>query len=373
MAQKQSEQLATEQKLEKIKQRRRQLGNVYDGLDQATEQLFEQKTSKTALDQQKSKLDAGLEEFNTYKGSIADLAAGLTSDLDQYVQLASSSQNYQGFLERTFAWLPLKAAKRRADGWRIERLKHQSPKDNLKTIVNYAMQLHDEILEVREEAAHQFEALQANTDLIVTKVAEYQPQEEQLKAKLDAMETAYKAKQEAYRTASPAEQAKMLEEMNAEQKKLTEIREKYDTVLTIYNQAQQALEANIRSRNAYEQMVRDLGRQATLVEEKMDNVTAIYEAAPEAVKIMMTTKGMESLDKTLNVATDKSVDIILQAGAAVNDATLRREEIQLIDPARIRDYIARAEAANKDFVQRFEKIRQDALRSQAARYAVPNN
>ena len=235
------------------------------------------------------------------------------------------------------------------------------------------MQLRAEILEVRGEATSHFEELQTNVDLIVTKIAEYQPQEETLKAKLDAMEEAYKVKQEAYKTATPADQAKMLEQMNVDQKKLTEVRDKYDTVLTTYNQAQQALEANIRSTSSYEQMVRDLGRQATLIQEKMDNVTAIYASAPAAVKIMMTTKGMESLDKTLNVAADRSVDIILTAGAAVNDATLRREEIQLIDPAKMRAYMDRSDQRNKEFRERFEKIRVRALQSQAERYLPSAN
>jgi hypothetical protein len=156
--------------------------------------------------------------------------------------------------------------------------------------------------------------------------------------------------------------------MNAEHKLLTNVRDEYDTVLTTYNQAQQALQANLESRNSFEQMVRDLGRQATMIKEKMDNVTAIYESAPEAVKIMMTTKGMESLDRSLNAATDKSVAMIIQAAGAVNDATLRREEIQLIDPQKMRAYMDQRMAMEQDFQQRFEQIRQSAMRSQEERY-----
>ena len=138
--------------------------------------------------------------------------------------------------------------------------------------------------------------------------------------------------------------------------------------MKIPDQAQQALEANRQSRDAFEKMVRDLGRQATMVKEKIDNVTEIYLAAPEAVKVMMTTKGMESLDKAVNVATDQSVDIITQAAASVSDATLAREEIQLVDETVMKGYMDRMESVMRDFNERYDKVREKAQRSTDARY-----
>ena len=151
-------------------------------------------------------------------------------------------------------------------------------------------------------------------------------------------------------------------------KQLTQVRNEYDQIFTVYNQAQQALEANKQSRDAFEKMVRDLGRQATMVKEKIDNVTEIYLAAPEAVKVMMTTKGMESLDKAVNAATDKSVDMITQAAQSVSDATLAREEIQLIDEQVMKGYMDRMESTMRDFNERYDKIRTDAQRSQQERF-----
>jgi chromosome segregation ATPase len=205
-------------------------------------------------------------------------------------------------------------------------------------------------------------------DVITQKIAEYEPREEALKEKLDAMEKIHGEKEAAYKSASAAEQATLQAEMNDLQKQLAEIRHEYDQVFTIYNQAQQALDANKESRDAFEKMVRDLGRQATMIKEKIDNVTEIYLAAPEAVKVMMTTKGMESMDKAINVATDRSVDIITQSAESVSDATLKREEIQLIDEKVMRGYMQRMEQTMVDFNERYDKVRGKAQRSQDERY-----
>jgi len=221
---------------------------------------------------------------------------------------------------------------------------------------------------VREGAINTYSRLQANADVITGKIAEYEPKEEALKEKLDALEKAYAERDQVYKSATPQEQAKLATELNNMHKQLTEIRNEYDQVLTIYSQAQQALEANKQSRDAFEKMVRDLGRQATMVKEKIDNVTEIYLAAPEAVKVMMTTKGMESLDKAVNAATDRSVDIITQAATAVSDATLAREEIQLIDEQVMKGYMDRMEDTMRNFNERYDQIRTNAQRSQEDRF-----
>jgi chromosome segregation ATPase len=297
--------------------------------------------------------------------TIADLAEGLTDNLTEYVKFAAEGQNYQG-IEKFLAVLPF--THKMADRKRIERLRNQSPRENLQLILDYGEQLFKEICEVREDAVDTYTRLQANADIITAKIAEYEPKEEAMKEKLDALEEAYKEKDEIYQSASAQEQAALATELNEMHKQLTEVRNEYDQIFTIYNQAQQALEANKQSRNAFEKMVRDLGRQATMVKEKIDNVTEIYLAAPEAVKIMMTTKGMESLDKAVNAATDRSVDVITQAAQAVSDATLAREEIQLIDEKIMKGYMDRMESTMRDFNERYDKVRADAQRSQEERF-----
>lgn len=353
--------------LENLRQQRQSLSkDLYKNLDEA-EQVYNNMASmnKEDIEGELSKLDKGLEEYGNYRQTIADLTEGLTDNLTDYVQFAAQGQNYQG-IEKLYAFLPF--TQKLANRKRIERLRTQSPRENLQLILDYGEQLFKEICEVREDAVNTYTRLQANADVITAKIAEYEPKEEALKEKLDAMESAYKEKDEIYQSASPQEQAKLGEELNEMHKQLTEVRNQYDQVLTIYSQAQQALEANKQSRNAFEKMVRDLGRQATMVKEKIDNVTDIYLAAPEAVKIMMTTKGMESLDKAVNAATDRSVDIITQAASSVSDATLAREEIQLIDEQVMKGYMDRMEDTMRNFNQRYDTIRKNAQRSQDDRY-----
>lgn len=355
--------------LETLRQTRQSLSaDLYKELDK-TEEIFSkwETTSKTKeqVQEELSKLDQGLTKYGDYKQTIADLTQGLTDGLTDYVKFAAEGQNYQG-MEKVLALLPF--TQKTANRKRIERLQQQSPKENLQLILQYGEQLFKEICEVREGAVKTYSRLQANADVITSKIAEYEPKEEALKEKLSAMEQAYSQKDGVYKAASPQEQAVLAKELNEMHKQLTDVRNEYDQVFTIYSQAQQALEANKQSRDAFEKMVRDLGRQATMVKEKIDNVTEIYLAAPEAVKVMMTTKGMESLDKAVNAATDRSVDIITQAASSVSDATLAREEIQLIDEKVMKGYMDRMENVMRDFNDRYDKIRSNAQRPQQERF-----
>ncbi|MCP4397255.1 MAG: hypothetical protein GY801_08160 [bacterium] len=354
--------------LEDLRKSRESLSaDLYENLETADQVFAKWETGNMEqVEGEMSKLDAGLTQYSGYKQTIADLAEGLTDNLTEYVEFAAEGQNYQG-IEKFFAILPF--THKVADRKRIERLQTQSPRENLQLILDYGEQLFKEICEVREGAVGTYSRLQANADVITGKIAEYEPKEELLKEKLDALEEAYKEKDTVYQSASPQEQAVLAGELNEMHKQLTEARNEYDQVFTVYNQAQQALEANKQSRDAFETMVRDLGRQATMVKEKIDNVSEIYLAAPEAVKVMMTTKGMESLDKAVNAATDQSVNIITQAASAVKDATLAREEIQLIDEKVMKGYMDRMEGTMKNFNERYDKIRKDAQRSQEERYS----
>lgn len=356
-------------RLESLREARQSLsGDIYKELDKA-EAMYDNIAQVTQADLEKelSSLDKGLNQYGSYRQTISELAEGLTDNLTEYVKFAAEGQNYQGF-EKVMAFLPF--TRKMANRKRLERLRNQSPRENLQLILNYGEQLFKEICEVREGAIGTFSRLQANGDVITTKIAEYEPKEAALKEKKDAMEAAYAEKEAVYKSASAQEQAVLGEELNAMNKELTDIRNEYDQVFTIYSQAQQALEANRQSRDAFEKMVRDLGRQATMVKEKIDNVTEIYLAAPEAVKIMMTTKGMESLDKAVNVATDQSVDIITQAAASVSDATLAREEIQLIDEKVMKGYMDRMEDVMRNFNERYDGIRKKAQRSHEERFGA---
>ena len=100
----------------------------------------------------------------------------------------------------------------------------------------------------------------------------------------------------------------------------------------------------------------------------MDNVTQIYAAAPNAVKVMMTTKGMESLDKVINASTAESVNIITEAAQDVSDATLKREETPLVDPEVVRGFYLRVQDMLNDFNTRYGEIRENSRKSENERY-----
>ena len=355
------------QKLEDLRKERQTLSSdLYEELDRAEKLLGRIDSEKlTEAGEEMSKIDEGLNQYKDYKQTIAELSEILTSELSEYVALASESENYQGF-EKFLSWFAF--TKKKADRMRIERIQTSSPRENLKLILDYGEQLFNEIREVRVTAIETFSRLQNNVDILTQKIADYEPQEAQLKEKLDAMEAQLSQKREIYDNAESSQQAELITEINDLEKQLTDVRHEYDQVFTIYNQAQQALAANQQTRAAFENMVRDLGRQATMIKEKIDNVTEVYMAAPEAVKVMMTTKGMEAIDESINQATDRSVDMITKAAQSVSDATLNREEVQLIDESVMRGYMERMEETMRDFNERFDKIREGAQRSQNDRY-----
>jgi len=357
-------------KLNALRKQRQTLTNdLYQGLEKS-EKLYKHMDSNSIKEAngELSKLDQGLEKYGSFNGSIADLSAGLTDSLSAHVQFAAQSKNFKGW-EKLVNIFSSESANR----MRVNRLKSQSPRDNLKMILDYGEQLYSEIISVREDALSNYSRLQTNVDIIVAKISEYEPQEAALKEKLDALTETHAELDAKYNQADSAEQAVLVEEKETIYKQLTNVRNEHDQVLTIYNQAQQAYQGNIQSRDAFEKMVRDLGIQATMIKEKIDNVTDIYMAAPEAVKIMMTTKGMESLDKAVNVATEQSIDIITQSATSVSDATAARAEIQLIDESVMRGYMKRMEDTMKNFNERYDKIREHAKKSQQERYGVKDD
>ena len=235
-------------------------------------------------------------------------------------------------------------------------------------IVDYGMQLVRELEDVQVIAIDQYETLQNTVDMVTVKLKDYQPLEAELKERLDAMQAVYDEKNTKFKTASPAEQVTLADENNQLHKQLTDLKREHAEALTIYSQAQQALQVNIESRDAFDQMALDLDRQKNMIKEKLENVVSIYEAAPEAVKVMMKTKGMETLDKSINYATEQSVATILKSAGAVNDATLAREEIQLVDAASVRAFMDESNRRTEDFVRRYTGIRGKALESQEQRY-----
>ncbi len=340
-------------------------GDLYEHLDKQ-KTLFEKLDSENLgeAQQETSKLNEGLKQAQNFNNTIADLAEGLTESLDRFVEFSANSKNYQG-AEKVLALMFMKGAANRR---RINRLKAQSPRENLELILDFGEQLVKEILEVREVAITTYQRLQANADVLTQKIAEWEPKQSMLREKLDVMEQAYETKNDEYSNADAQTQTQLQQEMNRIHKELSQLRNDYQQALTVYNQAQQALEPNRQSRNAFEAMAEDLGRQATMINEKLDNVTQIYMAAPEAVKVMMTTKGMERMDETINVATEHSVDMITQSAASVRDATLAREAVQLIDEKVMRGYMNRMEESMSDFNQRYDRIRDQAQRSQKERY-----
>jgi len=351
--------------LQKLRAMRQRIDEgVYKGLDAA--QTAFKKLDTTTVEkarQTQSKLDSGIQQFAEFKGTIADLAVGLAEGLEGYTTFVKKQETYLGIEKLVRIFAPKKA-----HSMRVQRVKMQNPKQNLQLILDYGHMLVKEILEVRQGAVKTYDGLEVNTDLITAKISEFQPKEEALKAKLEAMESEYKQIDEQSKTADAKMQAQLENQKNDMHKELLEIRLEYDSVLTTYKQAQESLEANRQSRNAFEQMIRDLGIQAKQIREKLDNITQVYLAAPEAIKIMMTTKGMSKIDQAMNVAADQSVDMIVASAEGVTDETTARASKAIIDEEKVRQYMDRMDQMFSAFKVNLEEMSTSSRRSQSERY-----
>jgi len=135
MAQKQKLGIIEEhsKKLESLREARQPLsGDLYKELDHA-EEMFENlyQFKQDEIEGKLEKIDKGLNQYSSYKQTIADLAEVLTDNLTEYVQFAAEGQNYQGF-EKVLAFFPFTA--KIANRKRLQRLRTQSPRENLQQI-----------------------------------------------------------------------------------------------------------------------------------------------------------------------------------------------------------------------------------------------
>lgn len=350
-------------KLEELKGKRVALtGDLYKGLEQSHEE-YANLEEKQVTGATRTKLEQGIDEYKAYTKSIADLAEGLTGGLEQYVDFIATSQNYS-WKEWGMSWVSTKTA----NNVRLKRLKTQSPEENLKLVITYARQLFTEISETRDGACKAYEQLDGTLQILTEKIAEFQPKEAALKERLDALEAEYNGKEQERQKANAERQTELVQELGQLHSTLTQVRHEHGQALTIYKQAQEAYEPNRLSRDSFEQMIFDLGRQATMINEKIENVTEVYMAADQAVKVMMATRGMEKIDRAINYATDKSVGIILNSAAGVADATLKREMIDLIDPEVLKGYMTNMQTTMTDFNQRFAAVRARAIQPPEQKY-----
>ncbi|MGA1824217.1 MAG: hypothetical protein ACMUIP_06080, partial [bacterium] len=170
-------------KLQQLKETREGLcSDLYEGLEKI-EHMYANINAENlgTANKELSKLDTSLGNYGNYKQTIADLAVGLTSGLQEYVEFANKSKSFQGINEK---FCNLVGMKRRAERMRNNRISKQNPRENLQHILEYGERLYHEICQVRQVALSTYGRLQANTDVIVQKIAEFEPREAGLKEKL---------------------------------------------------------------------------------------------------------------------------------------------------------------------------------------------
>ncbi|MFH1589193.1 MAG: hypothetical protein ABIB43_01355 [archaeon] len=360
------ERVQESESLQKLRAKRQTLdGSLTDYLS-SQRQTTEQRTNTQVTDD-RSKLDKQVDAIKLFDKTVKELVGQLSTDLGQYVDFINQSKNFQG-MEKFFNtfWM-----KDRAETMRTKRIQNQKVSKSLMEAVGYGLELVKELTETYKMADNNHVKLAEQVNLITAKLQEYQPQEAALKTQKESMQETYNMLEAKFDLASAEEQVTLQTEKDQMYNKLSEVKITYREVQVAYNQAQQALKPNEVTRDSYEKMREDVAAQIQLVKHKIENVTTMYETAPEAIKIVERTKGMEIFDKTVNVVTEKVVDLHVDSAAAVSDATLAREETQLIQEHVMKGFMDDLENILNDYNIRHEKVETDAGRSTTERYG-PN-
>jgi hypothetical protein len=359
----------TMSKIEALRAKRQALDDTLYTSIKGSGALFKEGIDQKNVDKiqkTQSKLDADLASYKDFQMTLGELTSGFISGLENYTDFAENWSNYQG-MEKFIKFFSVTSAnRRRQDRWKLS-----TPGDNLRRVLDYAGQTVIETLKIREGVLEHYNQLEAETDLVVAKLEEFQPKEAALKEKLDARKAIEAEMQEKLKTANASEQKTLESQLNDYHKETLVVDMEYRQVFTTYKVAQESLEANKLSRQSFENMMLDLGTQAKLLQEKMENIEQVYNALPEALKVAKIIKGGEIMDKTINVTTSKVLSKIVATEEAVHDSTAKRLETQFVTAEEMRSYIETHRATVADYNERFEKkIRPDALQSQKERYGT---
>jgi len=348
-------------KLSKLRHQRQTLdGNLTKYLDQQKEQLAKPAVQEV---QQSSALDMAISNIHTFETTAGELVGQLTADLDAYVGFISKSKNFKG-LEKLVKIFSNKSAQ----AMRTKRVFKQETGATLMEAIAYGWDLVEELQGIYGVADMNYFKLNDQVKLITMKLEEYQPQEEQLSAKKEAMQEQYDKLEAEYSMANAKDQVTLQVKKEKLSGELDQVKEAYRRANVAYNQAQQALKPIETAKESYQKMREDVAAQIELVTHKLENITTAYETAPDAIKIALATKGLEVFDQTINTLSDKIIDLHTDAARGVSDATLKREETPLIQAAVMKGYMDRMKQTVENFNERYGRITKDARKSQTERY-----
>lgn len=350
--------------VEELRQKRAGLSSaLYERLDIAEAAFLKEgatpEQAAQAGKQMKTTIDSAIAHTTQYKATIADLTAGLTTRLDSYQLFIARNKEYTKIEYIVSLINPTKA-----DAFRARRIQNQSVQENLDSVLQYGDRIYQRICEIRSEDIKTLERLTVNTKVVAAKIEKYQPLEEALKIKLDALKGTYEGLQRKYQGADATGQRELLREIVPLKDELTKLEHEHTQAFTIYQQAKQQLFSSLKAQENYEQLIKDLGAQATLVREKLDNTTEVFKAVPGAVKTALITKGMEVIDATINASLEASLDMIMTAAEGVSRATKGRQETPTLGDDFVVSMQQRRDKLTAELDERFEMVRAQARRSQ---------
>ncbi|MFH1173750.1 MAG: hypothetical protein V1725_01310 [archaeon] len=336
------------------------------GLEQAlaggTVDLRQQKETQLA---KLNTMKEGFQAFQAFQDNIGTLTSGLAEKLNQYTEFMGKVGQYEGS-EKLVKWFWPSKAKQ----WRNERLKTQTPEQNLRTIIKYATAVVSELLQVRAVAIKQYEGLASTVELLAKKLELSQPKQAELKEKLDALEAQYKALEEQLETADPATRVKLETELkDLKHGKIVPTQSAYDEVSMIYKIAGELMEPNKVQRDNYSLVIRNFGIAANQIREKVEDGTQILLAGAKAKKLMEIAEATVDTNQSFNYATQESLRIGSQMAQVIKDRITSETEKETVAAEVVKTLIDKLKEEVHDFDVRYGKVIENSQRTLAERYA----
>jgi len=324
---------------EKEKQAIQDLDRKKLAADEADKRLLQEReeTLKQAYqtgDQAKIQELSGMEKLSAenqeYIGAMNNLIVSLNGDLTQWGIVIADLANYQG-LESYVSKVPLFGTKM-ADTFRNRRVSKVDLQKNLETILTYSaftvQRLGEDIIEVMGRATD----IQRSIDDAVVLLNENQPVYEQWRKTGEDLVRKRNEVKDLQDKATETEFPKYAAQLADLDKQVREAKINETHYFGVVETTKQAIPVQQGSYEALMNTIESLEDMRTRLDNKIRQVTKVYAGAPTIVKVQLRVRGFSQIDKGVNYATTKTLEVYVNNSNAIGKERMDRAERELVEP-----------------------------------------
>ena len=353
------------------KQKIKQLDQKKLAADEADKRLLQEREEKLQQAYQKgdqtqiqelagmAKLSAENEE---YIGEMNNLVVSLNGDLTQWGVVIGDLANYQG-LESYISKVPLLGEKL-ADRLRDKRVSKVDLQGNLETILTYSaftvQRLGESIMENMGRASD----IQRTVDEAVVLLTENQPlYEKWRKTGEDLVRERDKVK-DLQDHANETDFPKYAAQLADLDKQVRESKINETHYFGVVETTKQAIPVQKGAYEALMNTVESLEDMRTRLDNKIRQVTTTYAGAPTIVKTQLRVRAFSQIDKGMNYATTKTLEVYVHNANEIGKERMSRAERELVEPETLYAIQEVLNSASASIREREE--------ARKAHYAAPN-